>query len=179
MKEKKTRKAYRLDVGRNWDGGAALPDERARIAFWLDDGEIAVHVEAPFHDDPAPSGPAGEKEGLWSHEVVELFLLGKNGRYLEIELGPHGHHLILSLHGIRQTSGRLAPAHCTTRIDGLRWRGFMKLKPDTALLPFTHVNGYAMHGEGKSRRYLAASPVPGEHPDFHQPARFIPLEALT
>lgn len=173
------RETYRLNVDRNWDGSPAAPNERVEIVFSLEAGSVAVEVDAPFYGDPPPSGPAGEKDGLWNHEVVELFLLGKDGRYLEIELGPHGHFLILELHGVRKVSGRLAPAYCATRIDGSRWHGLLKLTPDAALLPFTHANGYAMHDEENTRRHLAASPVPGERPDFHQPARFIPLKDLT
>lgn len=139
---------------------------------------MAVHVEAPFYDDPPPSGTAVEKNGLWNYEVVELFLLARDGSYLEIEIGPHGHYLILALRTVRQVIGRRTPVHCATRITGNRRQGFLTLIPDAALLPFTHANGYAIHGQGPNRRHLAAAAVPGEHPDFHQPTRFIALKDL-
>ena len=176
--EKNTRQTYRLNITRNWDGTPASPNDICEIVFSLKADEIVVNVEAPFYDDPPPSGPAGEKEGLWNFEVVELFLLGRGGRYLEIEIGPHGHSLILALQSVRRVSGRLAPLHCTTRINGNRWQGVLALSPEAGLLPVTHANAYAIHGQGPSRRYLAASPVPGERPDFHQPARFIALKDL-
>jgi len=33
--------------------------------------------------------------------VVEAFFLGTDDRYLEVEVGPHGHYLVLQLHGSR------------------------------------------------------------------------------
>ncbi len=171
-------KPYRLKVERYWDGSAASSNQEVAIAVWLTDGVVSVNVDAPFYDDPPPYGPAGEKDGLWNYEVVELFLLGRNGRYLEIELGPHGHYLILALHRIRQVSNRLTPLRCSAQINANRWQCLLELTPDASLLPFTHTNGYAIHGQGQNRRYLAASPVPGKHPDFHQPSRFIPLKDL-
>lgn len=43
---------------------------------------LEVLVEAPFFDDPPP--PTGSRgrpcDGLWDHEVVELFLLGEQDR---------------------------------------------------------------------------------------------------
>ena len=176
--EKNTRQTYRLNITRNWDGTPASPNDISEIVFSLKAEKIVINVEAPFYDDPPPSGPAGEKDGLWNFEVVELFLLGRGGRYLEIEIGPHGHSLILALHSVRRVSGRRSPLHCTTRINGNRWQGVMTLSPEAELLPFTHVNAYTIHGQGPHRRYLAASPVPGERPDFHQPARFIALKDL-
>ena len=41
--------------------------------------------------------------GLWDYEVVEIFFLASKNEemYLELEFGPHGHHLGLLLHGRR------------------------------------------------------------------------------
>ena len=37
---------------------------------------------------------------LWDYEVVEIFFLSsKDNMYLEVEFGPHGHHLGLLLNG--------------------------------------------------------------------------------
>ena len=43
--------------------------------------------------------------GLWNYEVVEIFFLASKNEdmYLELEFGPHGHHLGLLLHGERNT----------------------------------------------------------------------------
>ena len=71
---------------------------------------LGIEIEAPFFDDPAPDSDPGKQQaflGLWDYEVVEIFFLAssKNEKedemYLELEFGPHGHHLGLLLHGRR------------------------------------------------------------------------------
>ena len=37
-------------------------------------------------------------------------------------------------------------------------------------------NAYRIHGPPDARAYLAATPLPGPQPDFHQPQRFAPVE---
>ncbi len=161
-----------LQVPKTWDGCPVAASDVVDFSVQLDDKGLGVQVVAPFYGDPAPLGPGGELDGLWGYEVVELFLLGAGGHYLEIELGPHGHYLILLLDGIRQVKERLQPTHCTTRITGCRWQATLGLNLDQLPLPFTHINAYAIHGQGTGRCYLAAFPVPGENPDFHQPRFF-------
>ena len=107
--------------------------------------------------------------------MVELFLLGAASSYIEIELGPHGHYLVLQLKGVRHMTGAHIPMIYTTERRGERWRG-------RAQLPLTHLpkgvdraNAYAIHGTGDQRRYLAAVPVPGDKPDFHRLDAFEPF----
>ena len=38
------------------------------------------------------------------------------------------------------------------------------------------LNLYAIHGTGRSRRYLAMTPVPGPAPDFHRLQAFTAIE---
>jgi hypothetical protein len=164
-----------LTVDRLWNGAPARPQELARLQLRLDASTLEVDVVAPFHGDTAPAGPSGSLDRLWEYEVVELFLLGDDGRYLELELGPHGHYLVLQLQGARnvQRSG-LPIAYEAERRDAL-WNGRARLP--AALLPegLHAANGYAIHGEGTGRRYLAAWPVPGEAPDFHRLDGFRPI----
>ena len=48
--------------------------------------------------------------GLWDYEVVEAFFLcSKTEQYLEIELGPHGHHLVLLLNGRKNIFKKCLP----------------------------------------------------------------------
>lgn len=171
-------KNFLFTIERNWDGGIAEDSEKVDVAFYIQNQELKVEVTGFFYSDPAPSAPAGELDGLWRYEVVELFLLGTAGHYLEIELSPHGHYLILHLSGIRQVSKTLHPAHYITRINGSLWQGILTLDLDPSILPFTHANAYAIHGQGVKRRYLAAYPVPGKKPDFHQPRYFRCLDGL-
>jgi len=176
----------RLEIRHTWDGAPARPGERVRLELALEPQVLRVGVDAPYHGDPPPPGPAGPTDGLWEFEVVELFVLQDRvpgtPRYTEIELGPHGHHLVLQLAGIRTVvkSGLPLP-YQTTRAPGAdrpRWRGEARL--DASLLPPPphRLNAYAIHGVGASRRYLALYPGPtSARPDFHrletfQPARW-------
>ena len=72
---------------------------------------IIFKIDAPFYNDPVPSFEKEQNEGsqssdnksfmgLWDYEVVEgFFLSSKTQQYLEVEFGPHGHHLVLFLQG--------------------------------------------------------------------------------
>lgn len=141
----------------------------------MQQSDLVIGVDAPFHDDPPPAVPPGSTDALWTYEVVELFLLGRASHYVEIELGPHGHYLVLQLEGVRHiTRSHLSMAYTTVR-RGPRWRGRARLP--LACLPVTieRVNAYAIHGTGDQRRYLAAFPVLGDKPDFHRLDAFGPL----
>ncbi len=164
-----------LVVACTWDGVPVGPDEHATLELQLEGEELRVRVEAPFHGDPAPHGPPGPCDGLWEYEAVELFLLGADERYLELELGPFGHHLLLELHGARRrVAGPLALDYAAER-RGARWSGRARL-PRARLPRDLHAaNAYALHGIGAERRYLAAQPVGGAAPDFHRLERFAPL----
>lgn len=142
-----------------------------------DDQALRIEVDGPYHGDPPPPGPPGPTERLWEHEVVELFVVGHAGTdgavpYTEIELSPHGHHLVLRLLGVRQVVARELPLDFEATIEGARWRGLARL--DRAFLPPGphRVNAFALHGQGAHRRYLAWTPVGGREPDFHRIERF-------
>lgn len=165
-----------LRVASTWCGKDADPVEVVTLTLTPEAGGLALRIDAPFHADPGPGTPPGPTWGLWSHEVVELFLLGADGRYTEVELGPHGHHLLLMLEGPRRATRHSLPLAFTTAIEGDRWTG-------VASIPWAHIppgplraNAYAIHGQGEHRRHLAWVPVPGDGPDFHRLAQFQPIE---
>jgi hypothetical protein len=55
---------------------------------------------------------------LWRHDVIELFLLGPDKRYLELEFGPFGHYWFLELDGCRNITGEIEPfAHDCKRTE--------------------------------------------------------------
>lgn len=168
-------RVYRLEIAGTWNGGPLASGEHARVDVELGD-VIEVRVEASFHDDPPPDGPAGRLDGLWEYEVVELFLLGAGDAYLEIELGPHGHWLGLGLEGRRRIVRDEIPIDFQSEQRGDRWRGEARIEACFLPRSIRGVNAYALHGVGAERRYLAAHPVPGPAPDFHRLEHFAALD---
>lgn len=167
--------ALALHVARTWSGEPIEADEQVTLHLY-DDGDLMIAVEAPAHGDPAPEGPPGPRPALWEHEVVELFVLGPGERYTEIELGPHGHHLVLRLHGVRNAVESGLPLDFRAEVEGARWRGLARVPRDLLPPPPHRINAYAIHGQGAARRYLAMSPVPGDKPDFHRLGHFIDIQ---
>ena len=113
---------------------------------------------------------------LWDFEVVELFVVGPGAEplYTEIELGPHGHHLLLLLRGVRKIVAMGLPLAYRAHIEGTTWRA-QALLPRQLLPPPPHrLNAFAIDGVGRERRYLATHPVPGPEPDFHRLHLFPP-----
>jgi 3-methyladenine DNA glycosylase AlkD len=160
-----------LPIRASWDGAPAGPEEAIDVRVSELSGGVRVWIDAPFHGDPAPPGAPGPTWGLWEHEVVELFVLGPEDRYTELEVGPFGHYLILRLEGTRNVVERQCEARVHVAREGRRWRAEVVL-PDT-LLPARpwRFNAPAIHGVGP-RRYLSSTPLPGAAPDFHRLALF-------
>jgi hypothetical protein len=147
------------------------------------DGDLLIQVEAPFFDDPKlPEGtPAGFVDGLWDYEVVEIFLLGTDGKYLEIELGPRGHYLVYFLEGARNvTNSHLTLENYTAEVsgDGKRWKGEALIPPQYLPQGLNKFNAYAIHKSDPGRVYMSLFPVPTgkfQNPDFHRLEYFQPF----
>ena len=84
-----------------WNGEKARDREHYTLSLKPNENGLELDIIAPFFKDPEPAGPKGSFWKLWEHEVVELFIVGSNGHYLELECGPHGHYLVLQLDGVR------------------------------------------------------------------------------
>lgn len=163
-----------LRIAATWNGAAIPPAEQSSIAL-RDDGDLIVCVQAPWHGDPPPPGPAGPTPGLWDYEVVELFVLGPQEQYLEVELGPHGHHLVLRLRGRRSPFAAALAMDYTVRRSGDCWRGEARVPRGWLPPPPHYINAYAIHGRGPDRRHLAWAPPGGDAPDFHRLEAFRPV----
>lgn len=164
-----------VTVDTRWDGSPADPAETFHVTLRDGGPNLLLLVDAPYHGDPAPDAPAGSLWGLWQDEVVELFVLGLGGRYLEVEVGPHGHHIVLQLDGPRNAVATGLPLSVQARIDGDRWTATASI-PRSYLPSAPHrINVTAVHGEGEQRRFLSWVALPGARPDFHQPDVFRPV----
>ncbi|MDH4016677.1 MAG: hypothetical protein OEV20_04995 [Actinomycetota bacterium] len=165
----------RLEIAHDWQGSPIAPDEKVRLDLCLEPARLVIEVEAPLHGDPPPPEPAGSIDGLWNHEVVELFLLGDDDRYLEIELGPWGHYLVLELAGPRNVVAQGRAIDYETQRGAAGWAGRAVVPAAWIPEPIGLGNAYAIHGSESSRRYLALHPVPGDAPDFHRLDCFGPI----
>ena len=163
-----------------WNGEPCAEDTRVQLSIEDADDCIRISVQAPFYDDPPPLDPIGSTPQLWQYEVVEWFVVGQGTPvpYLEVELGPHGHHLALELRGIRTVVHTHQSLAYSASIQGDQWFG-------TALIPkawlpagpYTH-NAFAIHGVGEHRKYLTLFPTGGTQPDFHRLHTFQSLELM-
>jgi hypothetical protein len=165
----------RLEIAKTWDGEATDEAERASVSVARDSTSLVVMVEAPYHGDPRPTVAPGRTDRLWDYEVVEVFLLGDAEHYLEIEMGPHGHYLVLLLAGRRQVERQALLMEYEARINGPRWNGRARLPISYLPAGAARGNAFAVSGVGPRRRFLAAYPVPGPRPDFHRLECFGPL----
>ncbi len=182
-------RVQRLCIASRWDGEPLPASQHAVVELTSAGADtLVVRVDAPYFGEAPPSAAPGPTDRLWEHEVVELFLAADDERYLEIELGPHGHHLVLSFESVRKPSRSLLPLDytLTSRVepaaDGggaelvtARWQAVARLP--RAYLParVCRANAYAIHGSEAARCYHAHAPVPGPGVDFHRLECFVPL----
>ncbi len=162
-----------LAVERHWDGTPcprAHLHGRVELAARADGFEVAVSL--PHQPAPRiPDAPRGTRvANLWEYDVVECFLVGSGGRYLEVELGAGGHFLVLSFSAprVRSDSHETLRPRLDFASDAHGWRARLVL--DWALVPrdLVALNAYVIAGGA----HLAFAPLPGAAPDFHQPRHF-------
>jgi hypothetical protein len=167
----------KLDIKRDWSGKRLKRQEHVEVLLRQVESGAEITIRAPFYGDPSPTAPPGSVNGLWEFEVVEVFIAGPGSPvpYTEIEVGPAGHHLVLTLNGVRQPTATGLPLRVHARIDGDVWHATATI--EDALLPPRpwRVNATAIHGLADSRVYASTAVLPGDTPDFHQPDVFIPF----
>ncbi|MBL8787424.1 MAG: hypothetical protein JNJ59_21150 [Deltaproteobacteria bacterium] len=173
----------RLAIASTWDGMALTEGEVASVEVARDSDGLVIAMRARSWGDPIPDGPVGRRDRLWEHEVVEVFFAEaarRDARYLEIEVGAHGHWLALSFDGYRTLRDDQVTVAVEHARSGVGWSAVVRVAPEVvrAALPggIGAWNAYAIHGPG-TRRYLAAA-VPHEQypgPDFHRLEHFVAL----
>ena len=165
----------RLPIERQWNGA---PGGAVRASLELSVVGSALELRSELRQPGPPRVPDARRgtrvANLFEYDVVECFLAGAGGSYLELELGAGGHFLALSFRARRIRSDehrRLLPnvTHHHASDGTLR----TVLRFPCALLPagIRGLGAFAIAGG----LFLAHRPVPGAAPDFHQPDRFAPV----
>lgn len=155
-----------------WDGTQISTQDEVHVHIERLPSGLSLEIDAPYYGDVAPEQPACSLWGLWNYEVVEIFLVGADGRYLEAEFGPHGHHLLLWLDAPRNIVQKHLPVSFRSSIVEKRWYGSVHI--DASILPEKIVkwNLFSIHGQDTHRVYQCMQPLGTAQPDFHQPHRF-------
>ncbi|OXA60474.1 hypothetical protein Fcan01_04893 [Folsomia candida] len=172
---------YNYTITKTWNNQTSPENAMISLSFSLErDPEghrsLKIHVQAPFFNDPV--GPTNATDepfyGLWDFEVVEAFFLGDNDEYLEIELAPSSHYVLLYLNGYRNDTEMYLPLrHFTAKIDNSTtppiWTGEAFIPANYFPCNVTKFNAYAIHKSDPNRRYMSLFPVAEEtpNPDFH------------
>ena len=179
MRDSITFPTLHFSVNCLWNGSAAEPTEQFTFHLKPEPSGLRIEVHAPFFNDPAPNMPPGSTKRLWTFEVVELFFLGPDAHYTEVEFGPFGHYLLLHLRGERQVTSQGDTLELTSQISGKHWHATLLLPWSKLPRRVSHINAYAIHGQGSNRRYLSLGPSLGAAPDFHDLSSFVKLSDLT
>jgi hypothetical protein len=164
--------------------GQLLPEpHRGLVRLARSADELCIEVASPYFGDPAPSGPVGPTDRLWEHEVCEIFIADAAENYLEVELSPHGHHLVLELQGVRRVVRAQLPIRYVARIERAadttayaRFYGEARVPWQYLPARALRVNAYAIHGPAEQRCYHAHSAPGGDVADFHKLGSFVPFQ---
>jgi len=174
-------------ITKTWDDRPIDKKDYVHIELLYSEN-LSIKVSAPFYDDPHlpdMTHNPGSFDKLYDFEVVEVFLLGEDDRYLEVELGPKGQYLVLELHGYRNvTRYPIDLLNYQSKVSGHIWAG-VGVVPHSILPPkISHMNAYAIHGTNETRQYQSLYPAPHNSPnftapDFHKLELFKPISLFN
>eukprot|EP00055_Hartaetosiga_balthica_P007842 m.27699 g.27699 ORF g.27699 m.27699 type:complete len:241 (-) comp5970_c0_seq1:157-879(-) len=170
---RRTMSTHSFVISTGWNNAPLSEKDHVNLMLSSDPNGIHVSFTAPFYNDKKPDHPPGSMMHLWDYEVVEIFFLGKDNKYLEIELGPHGHYLGLELEGVRNVVKQELPLDVTLdHLDDGMWHSSVVIPRSYLPKDIEKFNAYSIHGEGENRRYNALFPVTtsdsDNQPDFHK-----------
>lgn len=178
-----------LGIPTDWRGHPEAP--APGFALVMDDARLwfIAHHRAPAAPHPLAQ-PGKFMPELWKHDVAELFLADPvSGRYLEFNLSPNA-----AWWSCEFTAPRVRAEECEVPMPEVAT--FADLAPDGAwvaamALPLDLLKARIGFGPGTranvamilgspAQRFLTASVLVGDAPDFHQPAsfpevRFLPM----
>lgn len=184
------RVAMPLAIDHLWNGTPAPVELTTTARLLWTATDLWVGFDCGFTEldvDETPDA-AVERVGLWDRDVCEIFVRSAHephgASYKEFEVAPTAQWCDLAIHqprldvdwrwqsGMRTAAAIDAAAAC--------WRAVMQIpfaafggapRPDQAW----HANLFRIGRVERERRYLAWAATGTPAPDFHVPARFVPL----
>ena len=161
------------ELNRLWNGEKS----EVPLSYSLGEGpgELVFAVQFPDGVKCHPDARAGEfTSELWKWDAAEVFIVGEDGRYIEVNLAPNGAFWIQGFLGVRISDPDFA------------WRDL--IQQSSAMHPILKLSMKGLSdylGNPDSWRanvtgilnspnyaYLSVIKLPGNEPDFHQPDSF-------
>lgn len=172
---------HTLKIESTWKGDPLPFHAHSHLEIERRPAGLLLDFSTPFYNDPAPplsleTGATASTPELWNYEVMELFI-AHGEHYTEIEVGPHGHYLVLRFDGMRQRISEGHTLRYKSYLESGQWMGTVLIEnKDLPPEPWSF-NAYRIHGVGASRCYLSAfaQSHTDSQPDFHQLSTFQPL----
>ena len=172
-----------VEFSTDWKGGATGVTTKVRF-LWSPDALFAgFELESLGFNTDTTKPTDRDRPRLYQEDCVELFLAPdskQRSRYFEIEVGPFGHFLDLSIdRGLKKEDvGWSSGLTVGTRRDVAASRGTIEVRLSAPEIKAALKSGgelglalYRMEGKA-DRRYLAWSPTLTDKPNFHVPERF-------
>jgi hypothetical protein len=185
-------KEIEVEINHVWGQSNRLDKPLARCFLrWTTQG-LCFDIQACYFQSDPPTAPIGPLWKLWEWEVVELFIVGQEQHYLELEFSPHGHYLVLKLHTIRNIIQSLISLEYQSSLFPSSQfyyssinHHFMKKSQwyGQAIIPFNllpppyintteeydyHINMFMCYQHNNKKQYAFAYPLEGKQPNFHQ-----------
>lgn len=171
---------HRLRIDKTWKGLPLPLHAQSYLEMERRPAGVLLDFSTPFYEDPPPpvstEGEIVSTPELWNYEVLELFI-AHGEQYTEIEVGPHGHYLVLRFQGMRQRVSEGHPLRYKSYVESGQWMGTLLIENQYLPPEPWSFNAYRIHGVEASRCYLSAFAQSEEamYPDFHQLPSFQPL----
>lgn len=162
-----------LVVTKQWNGEENVASN-ARAVFDVDftvsGVELSVTMSPEFKRAGSEKGHE-RVEGLWTFDVAEIFFAGGDGHYTEFEIDRFGNYLLYTFSAPRERESEGHDFHPDIVTEELSNGVCHRLLIPNRFLPadICRMNAFAIIDNDQ---FLAAHAVPGEEPDFHQPAAF-------
>lgn len=166
------------DISLDWFGKPAR--QRAGFRLWLDDDVLGFRFVAEKTAQCDTALRLGDfVEGLWEQDVAELFLMGPDGRYQELNLSPCGAWWCALFSDYRQRENAFQAPSVRTRAGSETGRWWAELCLNVRDIPVLGEGGWqttrlhiASILSPDDPEYLCSGHHTGGEPDFHRADNF-------